>query len=318
MGDVIALAPLNEHMFLARIAYREDELDNGTLILQILPQQYLISGRYVCTVCNGIPDINGRNSQTGFISHNYEGPPIFVQENKNIKFIELFKPTAMTFMICSNPVVEEIWIEAVALCFMKNETVLDFRISETKLLYSDFGNKGFIKGNKITFEFKTISSEYEKYKIWTKNRRGEDSFDFNIQAVGLISDAADNTRQLVTDQERPMLPTRIKSSPQNESNLSTISNRPTVNVSTSAIASNQDTEVNATRCSYNAETEISDKNENQYEISIDNNEETHKYCVVTNKCAEIDTSRPTSVTDEETSNISCRSSTSTENEIICN
>lgn len=50
-----------------------DGLENGTLILQKLPQQYQISGRYVCTVSNGIPDIYGRNSQKGFISHNYEG-----------------------------------------------------------------------------------------------------------------------------------------------------------------------------------------------------------------------------------------------------
>lgn len=50
-----------------------DGLENGTLILQTLPQQYQISGRYVCTVSNGIPDINGINLQKGFISHNYEG-----------------------------------------------------------------------------------------------------------------------------------------------------------------------------------------------------------------------------------------------------
>ncbi|CAC5419888.1 unnamed protein product [Mytilus coruscus] len=292
-----------------------DGLENGTLILQTLPQQYQISGRYVCTVSNGIPDINGRNSQKGFISHNYEGPPKFVQENKKVKFVEIFKPTAMTFLIYSNPVVEAIWIEAVAPCYTKNETILDFRISETELLYSEFGNKGSIKGNAITFEFKIFSTEYEMYKIWTKNKRGEDSFDFNIQAVeydknnrkdrtglitsssiaagllvyvivlhiclfvrhrmnqtrwghlqdplhfhtyddiGSISYASANTRQLVTDQEGPMLPTRITSSPHNESTI--INNRPAMIVSTSAIVSHQDAEVNATRCSYNAETEIS-------------------------------------------------------------
>ncbi|CAG2250511.1 unnamed protein product [Mytilus edulis] len=245
-----------------------------------------------------------------------ECPPKFVQENKNLKFVELYKPNAMSFLIYSNPEVEEIWIEAVAPCYTKNETIHDFIISETELLYSDFGNKGFIIGNEITFEFKILSTEYEKYKIWTKNRLGEDSFDFNIQAVeydknnkmdrtGLITSssiatglfiyitvlhicltirhrinrtrqghiqdplhfhtyedidsisfAAANTRGLVTDQERPMLPARTTNSPHNESTITSISNRPTVNVSTSSIVSHQDPQVNAARCSYNAETEI--------------------------------------------------------------
>lgn len=48
-------------------------LENGTLILQTLPQQYQISGRYVCTVSNGIPDMNGSILQTNFTSYNYQG-----------------------------------------------------------------------------------------------------------------------------------------------------------------------------------------------------------------------------------------------------
>lgn len=92
----------------------------------------------------------------------------------------------MTFLIYSNPVVEELWIECVAPCYTKNETILDFRISETELLYSEFGNKGHIKGNAIAFEFKMFSNEYDIYKLWTKNGLGKQSFSFNIRAVGKI------------------------------------------------------------------------------------------------------------------------------------
>lgn len=159
-------------------------LGNGTLILQTLPQRYQISGIYVCTVSNGIPDTNGNMFQKGFTSYKYQGPPLFVPENRNVKFVELYQPIAVTFLIFSNPIVEEIWIEAVAGRYTINETVHDFRISETELSYSEFENRGNIKGNQIAFDLKVFSNEYEMYKIWTKNGEGEDSFSFNIQAVG--------------------------------------------------------------------------------------------------------------------------------------
>ncbi|XP_052085477.1 uncharacterized protein LOC127723082 [Mytilus californianus] len=159
-------------------------LGNGTLILQTLPQRYQISGIYVCTVSNGIPDTNGSKFQKGFTSFNYEGPPLFVPENRNVKFVELYQPITVTFLIFSNPIVDEIWIEAVAARYTINETIHDFRISEIELSYSEFKNRGNIKGNQIAFDFKMFSNEYEMYKIWTKNGQGEDSFSFNIQAVG--------------------------------------------------------------------------------------------------------------------------------------
>ncbi|CAG2222119.1 unnamed protein product [Mytilus edulis] len=75
-------------------------------------------------------------------------------------------------------------------------------MSETELLYSEFGNKGIIKGNAITFEFKMFSTEYEMYKIWIKNKRGEDSFDFNIKLLrkdrtGLITSSSIATVLLI-------------------------------------------------------------------------------------------------------------------------
>ncbi|VDH92902.1 Hypothetical predicted protein, partial [Mytilus galloprovincialis] len=41
-------------------------LQNGTLILQTLPQQYQIGGKYICSVSNGIPGVNGSIIQKGF------------------------------------------------------------------------------------------------------------------------------------------------------------------------------------------------------------------------------------------------------------
>ncbi|XP_052065092.1 uncharacterized protein LOC127704895 [Mytilus californianus] len=99
--------------------------------------------------------------------------------------VELYKPLTLTFLIYSYPIVEELWIEGVASSYTINETIHDFRITETKLLYSEIGNKENIKGYKFAFEIKIFSNEYEMYKIWTKNRLGEDSFSFSIRAVGV-------------------------------------------------------------------------------------------------------------------------------------
>lgn len=66
-------------------------LENGTLILQRLPQQYQISGRYVCTVSNGIPDIYGRPSQKDFISVKYEGKTPTMFNNYTMRLCKTLK-----------------------------------------------------------------------------------------------------------------------------------------------------------------------------------------------------------------------------------
>lgn len=50
-----------------------DGLQNGTLNLQTLPQQYQIGGKYICSVTNGISDLNGSMIQKGFGSFSYIG-----------------------------------------------------------------------------------------------------------------------------------------------------------------------------------------------------------------------------------------------------
>lgn len=119
----------------------------------------------------------------------FTGPPIFVNENTLTKNVNLYQPLTVKFSLYSNPIVEEIWIEGVALNYTNNETkrkIHCFKISEIKLKYTEFKSNAFIKGKVIEFEVKMFSHEYEMYRIWTTNRLGEASTTFKIQAVGKI------------------------------------------------------------------------------------------------------------------------------------
>lgn len=58
-----------------------DGLQNGTMVLQTLSQQYQMNGRYVCRVSNGISGPNSNVFQKGIGSFSYSGK-INVQ-NKN-------------------------------------------------------------------------------------------------------------------------------------------------------------------------------------------------------------------------------------------
>ncbi|XP_063417207.1 uncharacterized protein LOC134699544 [Mytilus trossulus] len=161
-----------------------DGLQNGTLILQTIPYQYQMNGRYVCTVSNIIRDANGSMLQKSSEYFVYQGPPMFAKENRKLKFAELYKTITVTFFLFSNPIVEHIWIEGVAPGYTKNETINDVNMSETNLKYTDFESNANIKGELIVFEFKMLSNEYEMYRIWASNAIGEDSFSFNIKATG--------------------------------------------------------------------------------------------------------------------------------------
>lgn len=116
----------------------------------------------------------------------FTGPPIFVNENTLTMYVNLYQPLTVNFSLYSNPIVEEIWIEGVAPNYTKNKTIHFFRISETKLKYTEFKSNAFIKGKEIAFDVKMFSHEYERYRIWTKNGLGEVSTTFKIQAVGKI------------------------------------------------------------------------------------------------------------------------------------
>ncbi|CAC5396462.1 unnamed protein product [Mytilus coruscus] len=123
-------------------------LQNGTLNLQSLSQQYQISGKYICRVSNGIPGLNGSMIQQGFGS-------------------------------LSN--MEKISIE-------RDGTVVnvihDFRISKTALLYTGSLTNGNIGGYEISFEADiTAYKNNHVYTIWAENKFGVDSYKFQVIAV---------------------------------------------------------------------------------------------------------------------------------------
>lgn len=66
---------------------------------------------------------------------------------------------------------------------LKEKRKLLFSEIENNKVFSKIGNN---KGYEFAFEIKILSNEYEMYKIWTKNRLGEDSFSFSIRSVGKI------------------------------------------------------------------------------------------------------------------------------------
>ncbi|VDI81055.1 Hypothetical predicted protein [Mytilus galloprovincialis] len=157
---------------------------NGTLHLHNIPHQYQISGRYICSVSNGISDAYGNLLQNGSESLRFIGHPIFASENRNEKVVQLYKPVKLSFILYSEPIVDNIVIVGVADNYTKNETIHDFKKSVTDLMYTDFGQIGTISGFKITLDFKMISNEYKIYKIWSSNVLGESSFSFKVRAVG--------------------------------------------------------------------------------------------------------------------------------------
>ncbi|VDI64204.1 Hypothetical predicted protein [Mytilus galloprovincialis] len=157
---------------------------NGTLHLNNVPHQYQISGRYICSVSNGIPDANGNLLQNDSESLRFIGHPIFASENRNVKVVQLYKPITLSFLLYSEPIVDKLVIVCVAGNYTKNETTQDFRIYETDLIYTHFGQTGTIRGFEITLDFKMISNEYNAYKIWAINVRGGGSFSFKVRAVG--------------------------------------------------------------------------------------------------------------------------------------
>lgn len=75
-------------------------------------------------------------------------------------------------------------MQGVAASHEINKTIHDYSISRTDLMYTEFGKKGNIEGYKVSFDCKIFSDDYKMYNIWAGNGIGEDSFSFQIQAIG--------------------------------------------------------------------------------------------------------------------------------------
>lgn len=115
----------------------------------------------------------------------FAGAPIFSPENRNVKLGVLGQPLILSFVLYSNPFIEDLWIEGATDGDFQNITKSDFRISNTTLLYTAFGNKGNISGYEIIFKANIVrSNDFHEYYIWTKNEFGVDFYRFEIVEIG--------------------------------------------------------------------------------------------------------------------------------------
>lgn len=112
----------------------------------------------------------------------YTGPPIFAPENKNKRNRALHEPLTLNFLLYSNPIVENIWIEGNGTL---PNVIHDFRISNASLLYTGSTDKGNIAGYDISFETNiSTDSNTNVYTIWAENHFGVDFYQFKIVGVG--------------------------------------------------------------------------------------------------------------------------------------
>ncbi|VDI81050.1 Hypothetical predicted protein [Mytilus galloprovincialis] len=157
-----------------------DGLRNGTLDLQPLSQQYQLNGIYVCSVSNGILDLNGSVFQKGFGSLSYSGAPIFVTENRKGKLVVPGEHFTMSFLIYSNPIVDKIWI-GMAGTDLTKAIRMNFGISKADLIQAASRENYKISGYKIIIETDIFRiNDVHEYTIWADNTLGVDSYQFRI------------------------------------------------------------------------------------------------------------------------------------------
>ncbi|CAC5393267.1 unnamed protein product [Mytilus coruscus] len=78
------------------IRYIENKQD-GTLVLQ--KNNFQNSGIYICRVNNGIPDMNGRLYQNKQVLVHYEGPPVFISNNRKTWFVQCLGEVIVTLKV---------------------------------------------------------------------------------------------------------------------------------------------------------------------------------------------------------------------------
>ncbi|CAG2185642.1 unnamed protein product [Mytilus edulis] len=112
--------------------------NNGTLHLQNFPHQYQINGRYICSVSNGISDVNGDLLQNGSESLRFIGTPMMTPE------LDLAhgQPAMLKFVLCSNFDMEDIWIEDYRTEHNQTKTKDAFNISKKVAVYCIWKHRG--------------------------------------------------------------------------------------------------------------------------------------------------------------------------------
>lgn len=108
---------------------------------------------------------------------------MFAPENKKKQNRALRKPLTLKFLLYSNPIVENIWIESNGI----PKDINHFRISNASLLYTGSEDKGNIAGYDISFETNIFAdSNTNVYTIWAENKFGVDFYQFKIGKTVLV------------------------------------------------------------------------------------------------------------------------------------
>lgn len=115
------------------------------------------------------------------------GAPIFLRENRNVMYGELGEPLTLKFLLYSDPLVDDIWILSVGTDCNQNRTKHEFRMSNTTLSYTAFGNRGNISGYEIKIDtYIENSNDFRVYHMCAKNKLGLDFFIFEIRPSGML------------------------------------------------------------------------------------------------------------------------------------
>lgn len=91
----------------------------------------------------------------------------------------------LTFLLYSDPFVEDIWIQSVGTNRYQNKGKYELKMVNTTLSYTAFGNRGNISGYEITIDINIENSnDFCVYHIFAKNELGSDFFIFEVKSSG--------------------------------------------------------------------------------------------------------------------------------------
>ncbi|CAC5405303.1 HNT [Mytilus coruscus] len=164
---------------------RSVNLNNETFTFNTESFPYQKNGRYTCFVSNGIPNSNGNVLQTWSIDVQYEGPPVFAPENRNVKTGALGQSISLSFYIYSYPEVEQIFVEP--FYSIQRKIIKHHSILTSALRYTEYNSTAGIQGYEILIETEVLYiSDFQIYHITAKNSLGESKYRFEIKNTDLL------------------------------------------------------------------------------------------------------------------------------------
>lgn len=106
---------------------------------------------------------------------------MFAPENRNVKTGEVGQSITLSFHIYGYPDIEEIFIEPIGRKPTNRKKLKEYKILESTLNYTDFGNTVGIDGYEILIESEVLDiDDFQAYRITAKNVLGEGYYYFDI------------------------------------------------------------------------------------------------------------------------------------------